>query len=144
VSRYRIVIIFDLKCDKGHKFEGWFKDSAAFEEQKTQKFIACPVCGGADVVMIPSSVAIMSRDSKSPIKKNEADISPMKYLQMLHQHLEKHFENVGNQFAEVALKIHHGDEEQRNIRGTTTLAEEEALKQEGVPFIKIPETKFDS
>jgi hypothetical protein len=138
------VIIFDLKCEKNHKFEGWFKDSVAFEEQKKQKLVSCPVCGSVDVVMILSSVAVMSRENRSLEKRNERDISPMQYLQMLHQHLEKHFENVGDRFAEVALKIHHGEEEQRNIRGTTTVTDEEVLKQEGVPFIKIPEPKFDS
>ena len=93
------MIIFDLKCDKGHKFEGWFKDSSAFEEQKSAKLITCPVCGNADTVRIPSSIAVMTRGDKTPEKKNEVEISPLKYLQMLHQPLEKHFENVGGRFA---------------------------------------------
>ncbi len=138
------MIIFDLKCEKGHKFEGWFKDRAAFEEQNARNLITCPVCGSAETVMVPSSIAVMSRDSRSSEKKNDVDMSPMKYLQMIQQHVEKHFENVGDRFAEVALKIHSGEEDQRNIRGTTTLAEEETLKEEGVPFIKIPDPKFDS
>ncbi|MCK7508188.1 MAG: DUF1178 family protein [Desulfobacterales bacterium] len=37
-----------------------------------------------------------------------------------------------------------GDEEKRNIKGTTTPQEEEALKEEGVSFIKIPLPKMDS
>jgi hypothetical protein len=138
------VIIFDLKCEKGHKFEGWFKDRAALEEQQTRKLISCPICGSAETVMVPSSITIVGKNGKIPEKKSEVDISPMKYLQAIHQHIEEHFENVGERFTEVALKIHYGDEDQRNIRGTTTLAEEETLKKEGVPFIKIPEFKFDS
>jgi len=138
------LIIFDLRCEREHKFEGWFKDRAAFEQQKAQKLITCPSCSSAEIVLVPSSVAVMSKEGKLQEKRSDADISPMKYLQMIHQHIEKHFENVGDRFAEVALKIHHGEEDQRNIRGKTTLAEEEALKQEGVPFIKIPDPKFDS
>ena len=30
------MIIYDLKCKKNHKFEGWFKDRTAFEEQKNE------------------------------------------------------------------------------------------------------------
>jgi hypothetical protein len=138
------VIIFDLRCEKGHKFEGWFKDAAAFDEQRSHQLISCPICGSTETAMVPSSVSVMTRDEKVLEKKKDGDISPMKYLQMIHQHIEKNFENVGNRFAEIALKIHHGEEDQRNIRGTTTLSEEEALKQEGVHFLKIPNPKFDS
>jgi hypothetical protein len=51
---------------------------------------------------------------------------------------------VGNKFAETALKIHYGDEEKRNIKGTSTPQEEENLKEEGVQFIKISLPKMDS
>jgi len=42
------------------------------------------------------------------------------------------------------LKIHYGEEEKRNIKGTSTPEEEETLKEEGVQFIKIPLPKMDS
>ena len=138
------MIIFDLRCDKGHKFEGWFKDRTAFEKQRDAKLITCPVCGSAEADMVPSSISIRTREDKAPQKGAPTEIGPMKYLQMVHEYIETHFDNVGEQFAEVALKIHRGEEDQRNIRGTTTAAEEETLKQEGVPFVKIPEPKFDS
>ena len=51
---------------------------------------------------------------------------------------------MGNQFAEVALKIHFGEEEKRNIKGTTTSREDDNLREEGVQFIKIPIPKMDS
>ena len=63
---------------------------------------------------------------------------------MFHQYIDKNFEDVGNKFAEVALKIHYGEEEKRNIKGTTTPQEEDNLKEEGVQFIKIPFLKMDS
>ena len=63
---------------------------------------------------------------------------------MFHQYINKNFEDVVNKFAEVALKIHYGEEEKRNIRGTTTPQEEDSLKEEGVSFIKIPIPKMDS
>ncbi len=140
------MIIFDLKCKNGHKFDGWFKDREAFIEQKSQKLVVCPICNSYNVDIIPSSVAIMSKDPRSAGKDKDKDkeISLLKALQAFHQYVEKNFEDVGDRFAEVALKIHLGEEEKRNIKGKTTPQEEETLKEEGVQFIKIPVPKLDS
>ena len=67
----------------------------------------------------------------------------MKALRTFHEYMDKTFEDVGNRFAEVALKIHFGEEDSRNIKGTTTKKEEAVLREEGVPFVKIPIPKFD-
>jgi hypothetical protein len=139
------VIVYDLKCDKKHKFEGWFKDLASFEEQKARKLITCPMCGSSDVAMVPSSLAVMgkSRELKDP-KASATELSPMKMLEMIHDFVSKNFDDVGDRFTEVALKIHRGEEDKRNIRGVTTDKEEETLREEGVEFVKIPVPKFDS
>jgi hypothetical protein len=133
------VIIFELRCKNGHKFYGWFKDRQAFDEQNSQHLVTCPVCNCPDVDIIPSSITIMGKD-----KSETKEISPAKAMQMLHQYIDKNFEDVGSRFAEVALKIHYGEEEKRNIRGTTTPQEEDNLKEERISFIKIPITKMDS
>ena len=52
--------------------------------------------------------------------------------------VEKNFDDVGTDFAKEALKMHYGAAEQRNIRGQSTDQEEETLKEEGIPFFKIP------
>jgi len=144
-KREGTVIIYDLSCEKKHKFEGWFKDLAAFEEQKARKLISCPVCGSSDVAMLPSSIAVMGRSRELRERKaNLADVSPMKMLEMINDFVTKNFDDVGSRFAEVALKIHRGEEQRRNIRGVTTDKEEETLREEGVEFMKIPVPKFDS
>jgi hypothetical protein len=137
------VIIYDLKCRDGHKFEGWFKDRGTFEAQAAKKIIACPVCGNTEAVLIPSSVAIRGRDNHSAVVKPEAGPSPQKVLREFHEYIQKNFDDVGDKFAEVALRIHHGEEDKRGIRGTTTGSEEETLREEGVQFIKIPLPKYD-
>jgi len=138
------VIIFELKCDKGHKFDGWFKDRQGFLDQKSQNLVACPICNSNRVDIMPSSLKIMGKDSRVADKKEEKEISPLKAMQMLHQYINENFEDVGNRFAEVALKIHGGGEKKRNIRGTTTTQEDENLREEGIEFIKIPFPKMDS
>jgi len=65
------VIIYDLKCEKNHRFEGWFDDRAAFEAQKSGKFISCPVCGSTDIEIIPSTVAVLGRIRETTQATNE-------------------------------------------------------------------------
>ena len=38
------MIRYTLNCDKGHTFESWFANSAAYDEQAKRSLIACPVC----------------------------------------------------------------------------------------------------
>ena len=137
------MIIYDLRCAKSHNFEGWFKDRSAFEEQKTGKLITCPVCGSSDVAMVPSSISILGKEIRNPEKQGK-EFQPPKALQLFHEFLDKNFEEVGTKFTEIALKIKSGEEEKRNIKGTTTKEEEEILKEAGVEFVKIPVPKFDS
>ena len=138
------MIIYDLKCRKNHKFEGWFKDRSAFEEQNERNLVVCPVCGEAGVEVVPSSVAVMGREMKISKKNLSRELSPIKALQQFSEYIEKNFDDVGQRFAEVARRIHHGEEEARNIKGTTTRQEEETLREEGVQFFKVPIVKLDS
>ena len=137
------MIIYDLKCRDGHKFEGWFKDRGSFEEQRTRQLIACPVCGSTEASLVPSSVAIMGRDHRADAIGKQKGPTPEETLREFHEYIQKNFKNVGDRFAEVALRIHRGEEEMKNIRGTTTGNEEEILREEGVQFIKIPLPKYD-
>lgn len=137
------MIIYDLKCTQGHKFEGWFQDRKAFEEQQGQKLISCPVCGSMDAEIVPSSLTVVGKEMKAE-KMGQRELPPQKTLQLLHEYIDKNFEDVGARFAEVAIRIHYGEEEARNIKGMTTQQEEETLREEGIKFIKVPVPKFDS
>jgi len=138
------VIIYDLKCDKNHKFEGWFNDRAAYEAQKSSKLITCPVCGSSGVEMVPSTISILGKDVKHVDSEKSRDVGPLKAIQLFQEYLSKNFDDVGEKFAEVALKIHKGEEERRNIKGTTTKEEEETLREAGVDFVKVSVPKLDS
>ncbi len=137
------VIVYDLKCEENHVFEGWFTDSTSFEEQKNKKLVTCPVCGSSKVEIVPSSITVMGKGTRG-LEENNKGMSPAKALQVFNEFIDKTFEDVGSEFAEVAFKIHTGEEDSRNIRGITTKSEEDTLRQEGVPFVKIPIPKFDS
>lgn len=140
------MIVYDLKCENGHMFEGWFKDSAAFADQQERALIRCPVCGSVSNQVAPSSVMYVGKEGSSPRARDRKpeELSLQKAYDLLKNYVEHHFEDVGDRFADVAVNIHRGLEEEKNIRGTTTKSEEECLKEECIAFIKIPSIKLNS
>lgn len=51
------MIHYQLQCGEGHGFDGWFRDSAAFDDQARRGLLECPVCGDSKVaraLMAPS------------------------------------------------------------------------------------------
>ena len=131
--RRQQMIAFDLFCSNGHKFECWFKDGASFEEQKSAGIITCPICDDNQIEKAFSPFAI-----KKGGERTKEEIDPHRALQLVHDYLDKHFEDVGAEFYKEAIKIHHGETEKRNIKGTATTEEEVILKEEGVQFFKVP------
>ena len=43
------MILYDLQCDAGHRFEAWFRSSADFDRQAERRLLCCAVCGTSDV-----------------------------------------------------------------------------------------------
>lgn len=127
------MIAFDLFCSNGHKFECWFKDGASFEEQKEAGMITCPICDDHQIEKAFSPFTI-----KKGGERVKEEMDPQQALELVHDYLIKHFEDVGAEFYKEALKIHYGEVEKRNIKGTATTEEEVILKEEGVPFFKVP------
>jgi hypothetical protein len=130
------MIAFDLFCSNGHKFECWFKNSASCEEQIASRVVSCPVCDDHQIERAFSPFMI-GRDGGK--KEEEFDSQHVQQaLQLITDYIEKHFEDVGADFYKEALKIHSGEAEKRNIKGTATTEEEVILKEEGVAFFKVP------
>jgi hypothetical protein len=130
------MIAFDLMCGKGHLFECWFKDSASYEEQKEEGIINCPICNDTRIEKVLSPCMV-----KKKAGEGRGEIEPAKVLEAIQEYVDKHFEDVGGNFAKEALKIHYGEVKKRNIKGSATAHEEALLKQEGVSFFKIPTVK---
>lgn len=43
------MIRYDLRCSGGHDFDGWFRDSAAFDSLVKAGLVECPTCADTDV-----------------------------------------------------------------------------------------------
>lgn len=130
------MIVYDLQCEQGHVFEGWFEDSKTFENQKKKKLISCPVCNNTSVMKVPTTFGIKSSGNGQNLPDKQVALE--KITEKLSEFIEKNFDNVGTNFATEALKIHYGVSEPRNIRGVSTNQEEKTLKEEGIQFFKVP------
>jgi hypothetical protein len=127
------MIVFDLRCARDHRFEGWFEDIDDLESQLGRGQIGCPCCGDIHIERIPSPVSI-----KKKIPPTDDLQSVRKAWRKVCRYVQDNFEDVGHNFVNEALKVHYGHAEERKIRGVTTESEEDMLKKEGVPFVKIP------
>ena len=127
------MISYDLKCLNGHVFEGWFENEKAFKKQKRKNMITCPVCGSEEVDRTPSTFGII----KQRPQENGAATQENPMHQIV-KYVRDNFEDVGSDFAKEALKMHYGVTDMRNIRGVSTNQEEDTLRDEGVPFFKLP------
>jgi hypothetical protein len=154
------VIQYALACDKGHTFESWFQNSAAYDKQAKRKLIECPMCGSAKVekaIMAPrlarrdKSTAIAVREeaasahagAATPDTSPVAMISPQEHefrkkLKELRDHLTANADNVGKKFPEEARKMHYGETEHRSIYGEASAEDAKELHDEGIAFHPLP------
>ena len=140
------MIIYDLICENGHEFEGWFKDSSSYEVQETKGMVICTMCNSNKIKRLLRGSAIKSKEPNetAPVLYDNNTIEQFKQYQKIKNYVIKNFDDVGDKFADEARKIHYGESEKKNIRGTTSKEEEKSLKDEGVQFIKFPFIKYNS
>lgn len=164
------MIIFDLACNAGHRFEGWFRSAEDFAQQLERSLLTCPHCASADVRRMPSVInlaktgASASADADAEERSGEqpaakaapapasarlpAAAQPLpdptevaaRLQEMLHTALAQ-CEDVGNQFADEARRIHYAEAPERPIRGEATRDEYEALRDEGIDVLALPRLK---
>ena len=126
------MIVFDLRCSKGHEFEAWFRDSATYDKQVEESSISCAVCGDGKVGKALMAPAVSSgRPESTPDKAHAAEA--MRFVRKIQNHIEKNFDHVGERFPEEARKMHYGEAEKRSIYG-----EAKALRDEGIEVGQIP------
>jgi hypothetical protein len=141
------VIVFNLGCENSHRFEGWFASAEDFEQQLGSKLVACPMCGNANVSRLPHAVHIGKSSGKPqrPGRAEPAAMTPLQYanvgsetLSRLVERIIENTEDVGTAFPEEARKIHYQEAPERQIRGTASRDEVEALKDEGIEVVALP------
>ncbi len=138
------MIRFTLSCTAGHQFEGWFANSEAYEAQRRESAVACPVCGTVEVdkaLMAPAVSPARKRDF-ARVAAHAAHLPPesevVAKLREIRQHLTESADYVGDRFAEEARRIHYDEVEKRGIYGEATATEVRALTEEGIEFHPLP------
>jgi hypothetical protein len=150
------MIHYQLRCSAEHGFDGWFRDSAAFDDQAKRGLLSCPSCGATDVaraLMAPAvgrGRAAPAQTAPEPAPDNTPVTVPQPTvggalpdqvraaLQRLRSEVEKRCENVGDRFAEEARLIHAGDSPARGIYGEATPEQAESLAEDGINIAQIP------
>ena len=61
VGAYKAVIVYNLRCKNGHEFEGWFRDSSAYEVQAEEGKLLCPTCNSRKVEKAIMAPAVSTR-----------------------------------------------------------------------------------
>jgi hypothetical protein len=135
------MIVYQLACDEGHFFEGWFASARACEEQATAGQLQCPSCGAQSIRKLPAAPHVHTSGERAPAVPDEARLRAMvkaEVLSLVRRHILENTEDVGREFPEVARRIHYREEEERAIRGQATLAEALELHEEGIEARVVP------
>lgn len=155
------MIHFSLQCGRGHAFDGWFTSSEAFETQRQDGDLGCPICGTPDVARALMAPAVRTRAATTPAtdeapKKVPAETEPaeatathaalpegdrkafLDAMRALRKAVVDNGTDVGTSFPEEARRIHYGEAEPRQIYGQAETDEARALIEEGIKVLPLP------
>ena len=158
------MIAFDLRCSSGHIFEGWFRSSADYEQQRAGALIPCPVCGGVDVSKAVMAPHVGRKGNQRPLAAapaadqhavaapaNAPAAAPLMAAPSLPPDIMQAMAAiaraqaevlpqstwVGDAFAERARAMHEGAEATTAIHGQATRDEAEALIDDGIAIMPL-------
>jgi hypothetical protein len=144
------MILYALRCGKGHEFEAWFANSGAFDGQQKRGLLICPVCSTRKVTKALMAPSVAKPAKSRPPKKGEGETRPAETqrvvayrelaptMRRLRAEIEANSEYVGPRFPEEARKIHNEEAPARGIHGEATAEEAKALREEGIEFFPLP------
>ncbi|MEM6856300.1 MAG: DUF1178 family protein [Pseudomonadota bacterium] len=148
------MIVFDLTCEHGHRFEGWFGSSEDYESQMARGLVACPECGTKTVMKAPMAPAVPAKSNtrtdavpakaathEAPVANHEMPAEVRQAMEKLAQAQSEALKNstfVGGDFAKQSREMHYGERDEAPIHGQASLKEAKALADEGVPVAPLP------
>ncbi|WP_095011067.1 DUF1178 family protein [Tsuneonella mangrovi] len=144
------MIVFDLTCDNGHRFEGWFGSSEDFARQQERGLVVCPTCDSVAVAKAPMAPAVGAKGNqradeattpRAPVKSGKIPPQVEQAIKALAQAQSEALKQstwVGDRFAEESRAMHYGERDQVPIHGQATKGEAEALLDEGIAVAPLP------
>jgi len=139
-------------CSKEKEFDGWFQNIEAYEKQKNNGLINCPICGSHKVIKSLTTPSLktnkISEENKNIYKKStivEEGISAndnIKNISTLLRTLKKEIQNnstfVGDKFVSQVRSMKEGKIKEKPIYGHGTDKEIQELQDEGIDVVNIP------
>lgn len=138
------MILYDLNCEREHRFESWFRNSKVVERLIKAGEVTCPRCGSTKVQKAPMAPRIAKSDEASQAvsaEQQELEAAMDKAnsaLKELRDVIEKNFEHVGDKFPDEARRIHYGESKERAIYGNASKEDAKKLLDEGIEVYAIP------
>jgi hypothetical protein len=144
------MIVFDLTCGDGHRFEGWFGSSDDFARQHAGGMVSCPECGSSEIAKAPMAPAVGKKGNQQMARKNAEVPASMRgamppeiseALNKLAQAQAKALENstwVGEDFVELSRAMHYGERDVAVIHGQADFDDAAELLAEGIAVAPLP------
>jgi hypothetical protein len=141
------MIRYSLSCARGHSFDSWFQNAAAFDALRAAAQVACPVCGDTAVAKELMAPAVRpARQAEARIAAPAPTGGPLSAPQTeleaaiaaLRRQIEENSDYVGLNFAAEARRMHAGEVPERPIHGEARPDEAKRLIEEGVPVAPLP------
>ena len=145
------MIVYDLCCDAGHRFEGWFGSSDDYAGQSGRGLVTCPQCGSTAVDKAPMAPSVPRKGNQLPAQSAMQERHPvssepvrpevvqaLKKLAEAQKRSLKDSTWVGDAFAENSRAMHYGELDTKPIHGQTTLEEAHSLLDEGIAVAPLP------
>lgn len=142
------MIVFDLACSHSHRFEGWFRSTADYDDQLANGLLQCPQCGCEQVAKAPMAPAVPAKsNSRSEIvsKSEPAAVSggneqalPARLVEAMKALARAQAETIGDstwvgeEFARQSREMHYGERDEALIHGRATPEEAKELLEEGI------------
>lgn len=159
------MISYHLYCQHGHEFEGWFKNFDAYQQQLADGQICCPVCDDRNITKQLSTPNVNSSKQKQAARQEY--FTKMRHqLREINHYIKENFNDVGDEFAQEARKLHEDAQEandnraddngandneannhdanERNqnlkgIYGSATIEELKELDEDGIEVFALPD-----
>ena len=127
--------VYNLCCQHGHRFEGWFASDDDFIAQSSCRQIECPVCNNSTVKRLPSAPRLNLSGAQAP-QNGQQQSAHQQWISVARE-VMANTDDVGDQFAEEARRIHYRETPERGIRGHATQDEALALADEGIDVLQF-------
>jgi hypothetical protein len=149
------MIVFDLRCDRGHVFEAWFGNSASFKDQSSRGLLSCALCDSKSIEKAPMAAFVPTKTPRAEQRGEPAqflkslktdDIAPnaddvktaLRKMAQLQAEVLKTSKWVGKDFDRQARLIDDGTQVSEAIHGEVTAPQAKALIEDGIAVAPLP------